>query len=141
MLLKKNSYGAPKFVSGTYQFFLKVAGQEIVNSIADKVTPGIWQHFAAVYDGKEMRQYLNGELVLSKLQSGSIGISGDKVYIGNSFGWHANGTKNFIGIIDEVRLSGIARTVDEIKESIKGYGAAVDPSEKLAISWGWIKKN
>ncbi len=141
VLLKQNSYGAPKFVGGTYQFYLNIAGQTIVNEIAGKITPGVWQHFAAVYDGKEMRQYLNGELVLSKPQSGSIDVSINKVYIGNSFRWHSNGDKNFIGRIDEVRVSDVARTVDEIKESMKGYISAVDPEKKLAINWGWIKNN
>ena len=141
VLLKKNSYGGPKFVGGTYEFYLEVGGQQIVNKVAEKVIPGVWQHFAVVYDGKDMRQYLNGELLLSKPQAGTIKVSSDNVYIGNSFGWHASGAKNFIGIIDEVRLSDVARTVDEIKESMKGYSSAVNPGEKLAINWGQIKKN
>lgn len=140
-LLKQNSYGAPKFVGGTYQFYLNVAGQTIVNEIAGKITPGIWQHCAAVYDGKEMRQYLNGELVLSKPQVGAIDVSGNRVTIGNSFGWHSNGNKNFIGRIDEVRVSDIARSVNEIKESMKGYMSEVYPVEKLAVEWGWIKES
>jgi len=141
VLLKQNCYGAPKFVGNTYQFYLNVAGQTIVNEIAGKIIPDTWQHCAAVYDGKEMRQYLNGELVFSAQQSGSIGVSTDKVTIGNSFGWHASGGKNYIGCVDEVRVSDIARTVDEIKESMKGYILAVEPNRKLATNWGWIKNS
>ena len=141
VLLKQGSYGAPKFVANTYQFYLNVAGQTIVNEIAGKITPDTWQHCAAVYDGEEMRQYLNGELVFNKAQAGAIDITANKVTIGNSFGWHASGGKNFMGRIDEVRVSDIARTVNEIRESMKGYIAAVDPDEKLAVRWGSIKKN
>jgi hypothetical protein len=44
------------------------------------------------------------------------------------------------GIIDEVRISNIARTPAEIKESFdNGLGMAVNVRGKLTITWGQIK--
>ena len=86
-----------------------------------------------------MRQYVNGKEVLTKPHKGGIGISGDNITVGHSFGWHKSGARNFAGKIDELRVSDIARTVDEIKEATNGFATAVNTNSKLAVSWGMDK--
>ena len=142
VMLKKGSYGFPKFVGGNnFQFYLTVGGQTITDTVGGKIVPSTWQHYAAAYDGKEVRQYVNGELVFAHPCAGDIGISGDNITIAHSFGWHKSGARNFAGKIDELRLSDIARTVDEIKEAMNGFATAVNSRSKLAVNWGWIKEN
>ena len=140
-LLKKNAYGFPKFLGGNdLQFYLQSGGQQPIASVIGHVKPKEWHHYAAVYDGKEMRIYVDAELVKTLDHKGGIDISADNITIGHSFGWHANGARNFAGSIDELRISDVARTVDDLKEAMRGFAAAVKEVDKLAISWGEMKK-
>ena len=142
VMLKKGSYGFPKFVgSNSFQFYLNVGGQTITDTVVGQIEVKTWQHYAAVYDGKEMRQYVNGKEVLVQPHKGGIGISADNITVGHSFGWHKSGARNFAGKIDELRVSDIARTIDEIKEAMNGFATAVNSRSKLAVNWGWIKEN
>ena len=76
------------------------------------VTPsvGIWSHFATVYDGSRIYCYLNGNFV-SMFNSPSISFSTTvlniaKVQISEAY---------FSGSIDEMRISNIARSAEEIR--------------------------
>jgi hypothetical protein len=141
-LLKKNAYGFPKFLGGNdLQFYLQSGGQQPIASVIGQVTVKEWHHYAAVYDGQEMRLYVDAELVQTLEHKGSIDVSADNITIGHSFGWHANGARNFAGSIDELRISVVARSVAELKEAMRGFSAAaVNEVDKLALSWGEIKK-
>ena len=142
VMLKKSAYGFPKFLAGNdLQFYLQSGGQQPIASVVGHVKSNEWHHYAAVYDGKEMRTYVDAELVKTHPHAGGIDISPEGITISHSFGWHANGARNFAGIIDELRISDIARTVDEIKEAMNGFAATVDIRSKLAVSWGWIKES
>ena len=102
VLLKKDSYGFPKFIGGnSFQFYLNVGGQTITDTVVGQIVVNTWQYYAAVYDGKQMRQYVNGKEVLAQPHTGGIGISGNNITIAHSFGWHQNGARNFAGKIDE----------------------------------------
>ena len=93
------------------------------------------------YIFKYLFRYVNGKEVLAQPHTGGIGISGDNITIAHSFGWHKSGARNFAGKIDELRVSDIARTVDEIIEAMNGFATTVDARSKLAVSWGWIKES
>ena len=72
-----------------------------------------WYHVAATYDGSEVKIFINGEEHYSASQSGdltenteSLKISGD-----GSVEW-------FNGLIDEVRIWNVARTQEQIRETM-----------------------
>lgn len=68
------------------------------------ITTGTWHHVAGVFDGNQMRVYLNGVL------DGSVGTTNGPAS-GNSplqIGLNTGGTYYFGGLIDEVRISAAA---------------------------------
>ena len=89
--------------------------------------PGEWQYVAATYDGEKMELYLDSELQGEIPQNGKL--AGGSVIIG----------ENFLGLIDEVRISNIARDVSEIKAHMEGKKEAVNPSLNLSTTWGLLK--
>lgn len=105
---------------------------------------GEWHHIAAVRDedAKEIRLYINGRLVgaegernrsLNKADGGRRHI-----WIGIHIPDHAEqtGTGFFPGTVDEVRFWNIAMTQDD---AARYMTLAVDPLEKLSLTWGEIK--
>lgn len=101
-----------------------------------------WVHLAFTYDGKEEKAYVNGKLASSESSDGSIiEVSDNPVRIGFDAG--SNGEDHwFNGLIDEVAISNVALTEDDIKDTMKGFESvlAVSPVEKLATAWGSIKR-
>ena len=69
-----------------------------------------WTHIAIVYNGSDMSVYRNGALVNSLPATGSLDISlpdsTEPVYLGYVSEWT---NENFTGVIDEVRISDVAR--------------------------------
>jgi hypothetical protein len=98
-----------------------------------------WTHLAFTYDGNEALIYINGEPVFEQDVSGTIPTSDSPLYIGCR-----DTTRRFIdAILDELCLSDIARTADEIRTHIeKGVASAlaVEKGCKLAITWAALKK-
>src|SRR5262245_6526417 len=70
-----------------------------------------WTHLAATYDGAELRFYVNGVLVESHAQTGTLATSSNPLQIGGDslYGQYFNGR------IDEVRVYNTARTEAEIQ--------------------------
>ena len=95
-----------------------------------------WNHVAMVYDGKEVRVYLNAKLDGSVARSGNINKTTASVWIGKK----ADENVWLHGILDELCIWNIARSEAEIKEDMKGIkAAAVEASGKLTVTWGMIK--
>ena len=103
------------------------------------ITDDKWHHLAFTYDGKMGRAYVDGELEI-EAPNGTSFQSADPITIGVPNLDNANGLK---GIIDEIRISNVARTEDEIQEAMD-VGLAqilsVEPGGKLATRWGYIKQ-
>lgn len=75
-----------------------------------------WSYTAVTYDGTTINSYLNGTLCGSFAKTGNM-ASSSLVYIGMR---DAGGTKQpFHGSIDEVRISNVARTAEEIAENYR----------------------
>ena len=77
--------------------------------------------------------------------TGKIQMTNDSLGIAAEVRIPSRGDANqryYKGIIDEVRISDIARTPAEIKESFEnGLVMAVNFSGKLSITWGRIKRD
>ena len=99
-----------------------------------------WQHVVGQMDSGTHRYYINGE---------NVGESGGKnnppgkadtasVFIGKTH----EGNREFMGLIDEVRIWNRALTKEEVIEQMeKGHFELfpVDPRQKLTTTWGTIK--
>lgn len=97
-----------------------------------------WIHIAGSYDAMsgDAKLYSNGELDSERNIGGDIIPNNDNVWIGR-------GSSPFLeGYIDEVRISSVVRSQEEIQHlmnaGIEGV-LSVSPIDKLATSWGKIK--
>jgi hypothetical protein len=119
-----------------YMMIDTVKGQTDMNT--EKTVPvGEWHHYAAVYDGKKMKLYVDAKLAVEKGRNGDLGGASD-LFIGAE-----DGTRGFFnGALDNLRISKVARTEKEIRDAFqKDIGvAAVGASGKLATFWGAIKR-
>ena len=99
-----------------------------------------WTHIAGTYDGKsgEGKIYINGVLDAEGKIGGNITPNDDVLWLGRGAGPFLQGR------MDEVRISNIARSEQEIQELMnKGIEGvlAVKPQDKLATTWGKLKSN
>ncbi len=96
---------------------------------------GVWYHTAISYDGTWVRTYVDGEELYS-----SKDWAGKEINQGISrIGGHKAAGDCFQGIIDEVIIFNVALSEADIKSVMTGKWASVDPSEKIASTWGKIK--
>ncbi|MGC1265311.1 MAG: IPT/TIG domain-containing protein [Candidatus Acidiferrum sp.] len=79
-----------------------------------QLAAGTWTHLAMTYDGTTLKMYVNGTLINSTTQSGTITTSTDALQIGGdtTYGQY------FKGIIDEVRVYNIALTQAQIQSDM-----------------------
>jgi len=109
---------------------------------------GKWIHVAGVYDGKEMRIYINGKFDVGEpgdgfknpqKQSGKIIVSKEPLTLGSELIWK---TAEYHGLLDEVAIFNVALTEDDVpkimNEGVESF-MAVLPVDKLASVWGIIK--
>ncbi|MCH2160319.1 MAG: metallophosphoesterase [Phycisphaerales bacterium] len=73
------------------------------------VEPGAWHHLAGVYDGSEVRLYLDGKLLDRKPASGARTRNELPLVIGGDVDGSGNMVSPFTGHVDGVRLSSTAR--------------------------------
>lgn len=70
-----------------------------------RLRPGAWQHVAGVFDGEELRLYLDGRLVAREEGNGNRTTNGLPLVVGGDVNRQGLGTSTLDGRIDEVRLS------------------------------------
>jgi len=82
-------------------------GNDLWNEGVANVPPAVWTHLALTYDGIDLRSYVNGQLDFTKSLPGTIDdSSGVDLTVSRKEG----GAGNFDGIIDEMRVSSVARS-------------------------------
>jgi len=97
------------YISGrqpTLTFYVKVKPNSWKSTRA-QVPVGKWTHLAGTFDGQKIRLYLDGKLVDEVENPGEMVDANAPFYIGTEAGTDSH---RFLGQIDEVRLSKIART-------------------------------
>jgi len=107
--------------------------------IGEKPLPlNTWMHIAGSYDAKsgDGKLYLDGELDNERNIGGDIVPNEGPVWLGR-------GSNPYLdGYIDEVRISNVVRSQNEIQHlmnaGIEGV-LSVSPNDKLATSWGKLK--
>ncbi len=125
--------------TGTLRGFTYMAkdGVAQISQGGSVMVEGEWNHVAVIYDGKDLNVYLNGE------EDASIPVSGDinenaatSVWIGKK----ANEAIFLDGVLDEIAIFNVGITEAQLKTFMEeGINVAVEPSGKLAVSWGKIK--
>lgn len=71
-----------------------------------------WIHVAGVYDGSELRLYVDGNLIDSEAFSGPISDSRNEDIVVNRHVWASGSSSRLTGYLDELRISGVARYSD-----------------------------
>jgi hypothetical protein len=90
------------------------------------VTANEWHHIAGIYDGRQMRTYIDGEMDVSRLCQGNIGSNDYPVYIGEN----AQETGRYWnGLIDDVRIYSYALSEAEL--------AAIYAGKELGKGGNW----
>lgn len=118
------------FIGGTYGTWPSTA--------ASPVPLGDWHHVAGIYDGKEIKTYVDGEMTGSVARSGQIDITDADILIGrdNRAGCEA---RIFSLMVDEVVILDYAISDTEVNELMDGYFTPVTPRGHATILWGQIK--
>ena len=84
-----------------HYFLFGTSGSGVTSTSA--VTPGVWTHVAATYDGANMKIYLNGVPDASAAASGDVADSTGKLYFGYNPDRASQGNEEpFNGQLDEV---------------------------------------
>ena len=132
----------PPGEGGRMSAFVNQAGWEPRASAAVPEVE-VWTHFAAVYDGGEgtLKVYVNGELAGQSGRPGKPNPGAAPVTLGN---W--NGSSNFVGILDDLAIFNVALEAEDILDIATDglqetliIDQSVQPSGKLAGTWGWLK--
>ena len=135
-------------LTGSFFFDVITDNGRALNAGPTPPEEGKWIHIAGVYDGKEMRIYLDGQLdegeagndfVNPQEQSGEIIVSEGPLTLGSEQIWNS---AVYHGLMDEVAIFSSALTAQEMqalfREGVADF-TGVQPEGKLAISWGRIK--
>ncbi|MBM3241205.1 LamG domain-containing protein [Candidatus Poribacteria bacterium] len=135
------AYSLQKFNNDQIEGWVSIGGWKGVRDLpgAKTLEPNEWYHVAFTYDGKTLITYVNGEPDRENKISGNIDVVNAPFtigsYKGEAYFWRGN--------IDEVRVSNIARSQDDIKAVMAGFESylGVAPVGKLANTWAQIKEN
>jgi hypothetical protein len=88
-----------------------------------------WNHIAVTFDGTNRRHYIDGEIVGTFPETGPLTTSTSAMRIGSDVSWQFTPS----GAIDEVRLWNVARTTDQIRNTINVPLSAATPG--LVAVW------
>ena len=94
----------------SFSYVVCVPGCNAAPSATGTLQTGAWQHVAGVFDGSEIRIYLNGGLVGSVAQPGSSGGVAQVIV-----GYWGSG---FAGLMDEVRVWDVVRSQAQIQATM-----------------------
>ena len=99
-----------------------------------------WHHVAGVWDGKEIRTYIDGKLEGKCPRPGKMDVTTTDLFIGYDSRAGCN-TRRSTQVIDEVIFWGRVLSESEIKETMKENFFSVEDADKLTTTWGRIKLN
>ena len=126
-------YNAPGGFMG-FQFNANPGGSTWI-SVQENLEPEEWYHITGTFDGSDLVCYLDG-VETERISASAINSSSDNFFIGQD-GW----VNCFDGLVDEVRVYDRALSEAEIQNNyITTSQLAVEPAEKLAITWGAVKR-
>ena len=110
---------------GVPRFVVHLDGRYIGAMPSDEFVMEVdrWQHIAGVFDGEEVRLYLDGQLIGSAVGQGRRTVRALPFLIGADVDGAGRGNSFFDGAIDEVRVSTTARYAGESFEPQRRHAA------------------
>jgi len=100
-------------------------------NMANAVQNETWQYYAATYDGQKIILYVDGNKLIETPSTGKINGGGNIII-----------AEGFLGMMDEIRFSNVALSVEDIQKHSEGEKVnAVDSSDKLATTWAGVKSD
>jgi hypothetical protein len=125
--------------AGQMKNMVHAGGGWKINTGTTVIPEGEWTHLALVFDGTTIKLYMNGDIELEGPAVGKITPRGiHTFYIGRL---NAGDPETPDGMIDELRISNVAKSQEEIKEAMEGLaGAPVESLGKLSVTWGSLKQ-
>src|SRR5439155_4014732 len=73
---------------------------------------GRWMHVALTFGGGSLKMYVNGVLERTVATSGTLAVSSGSLWLGGDLDW---ADEYFSGVMDEVRILGVALPVADIR--------------------------
>lgn len=120
-----------RLISNKANFAVKNASDTSVSvTDDDALTADVWTHLVGTYDGETVIIYKDGVEVGSDSLTGLIKSSTDEVWLG---AYYANGSNNFKGVIDEVRIYNRALGLDEVLDEYNTIYSDDDGSKVLSV--------
>lgn len=98
---------------GRPYFDIYLGNGYVTASSKEKLKANTWTHLAGVYDGKEVRLYINGKLAGTKQGTGKRRTNNLPLYIGAEPNAQGAANRFLQGSIDEVRMSNSVRYTGE----------------------------
>ena len=104
-----------------FQFGVRVGSQNVFVTGMTVGKPGVWAHVAGVYDGAQVKLYVNGELEGSTAASGAVAPMRPeyRLVVGAApfDEGGAVGRRAFTGEVDEVRVTTLAKNGAQLRAS------------------------
>ena len=121
----------------TWEFWIGTGVNGWRAAIGSEVNTDEWDHLAGTYSDGNRKFYLNGELISELYFEISVNPN-EEFLIGAGANERAHEYR-FLGKIDEVRLYNRVLTEDEIAAVMDSESLDVEPTCKIALTWGQIK--
>lgn len=136
MAFKQDAYQWNVNANGALWFGIWGARLETIGTYNFEEHLDEWHHTVVTFEGDSQNTeiYVDGELNTEGTVAESVDPSGEPLYIG----FKGDGGSYFHGVIDEVRISDVVRTQEEIREMMT-TNLAVSLSGKLPALWGMLK--
>lgn len=109
----ENSEYALFLSNGVPEFSVHLDGRYVAAGAGPALEAERWYHVAGVFDGSELRLYVDGELRARTAGSGTRTRNGLPLIVGGDVNGSGGATSTLAGAVDEVRLSSVARYAGE----------------------------
>lgn len=124
---------------GVVRASFHIAGNYTPTRSANVLKADEWYYLAATFDGEALKVYIDGELEGETPIKGEVTSTDVPLAVGGNAGpGGVVGSYFFKGVVDEFRVSNVARTPEEIKAAMETEGP-VEPSGKLSVTWSGVK--
>lgn len=105
--MQESEYGL-MLNEGSPEFYIHLGGKYVVAKSDQKIPANAWSHLAGVFDGAQVRLYVDGQRVDQRAGSGKRKTNRLPFWIGADPGRSGNASRPMQGFLDEVRVSDAA---------------------------------